>query len=65
MMADTVEYCDFSQSGEVAPAYDSIEAKWSKHHGQLRDSLTNVADVIKAIRESFEGIDNSFAENIG
>ncbi len=65
MSADSVEYIDFSASTEVAPAYDSLEGKWSKHHSELRDSLMHVADVIKAIRESFEGVDGALAENIG
>jgi hypothetical protein len=56
---------DFSESGPVDAAYEGLQNKWTKHHGELCESLEGLAEVIKAIRESFESTDASQAEKVG
>jgi hypothetical protein len=60
-----VLYMDFSKSGPVDSAYDDKQKRWTDHNLKLADSLNQLADVIRAIRQSFVDIDNNLAANLG
>jgi hypothetical protein len=64
MDTSIAQYVDFSGSEEVDKAYDELQRKWSKHQFDLANSLENLGDVLKAIREGFKSVDSSYADAI-
>jgi hypothetical protein len=60
-----VLYMDFSKSGRLHSAYEDKQKRWTDHNLKLADSLTQLAQVIHAIRESFVDLDTSLAANLG
>jgi hypothetical protein len=55
---------DFSKSDEVAGAYAGTLGRWDRNREEIRSSLSRIADLVRAIREAFEGADRSLAAGL-
>jgi hypothetical protein len=52
-------------AGPVDDAYRSVNDRWKESQAELIAGLSNIADILRAIREAFEEADATMAASLG
>lgn len=58
-------YARLSESREVADAYGDWLGKWTKNRQEVSDTMDHIADVVRAIVDSFVDTDRALASQLG
>lgn len=56
-------HCDLD-AGPVDDAYRNLHDRWKESRAELVNGLTNIADILHAIRQAFEEADASLAASL-
>jgi hypothetical protein len=61
----TAQLIDLSGAPEVKKEYDHVWNSWSDARSKLDDALGQLADVVKAVRETFVAVDRELSSGLG